>query len=44
VVAHAATLSEAAQKAYRIIPTIQFEGMHYRRDIGYRQLKRNAGK
>ena len=44
VVAHAATLSEAAQKAYRVIPTIQFEGMHYRKDIGYRQLKRDAGK
>jgi phosphoribosylamine--glycine ligase len=43
VVAHAATLSEAAQKAYRVIPTIHFEGMHYRRDIGYRQLKRDAG-
>ena len=44
VVAHAATLSDAVKKAYRVIPSIQFEGMHYRRDIGYRQLKRDVGK
>jgi phosphoribosylamine--glycine ligase len=44
VVAHADTLNEAVQKAYYVIPSIQFEGMHYRRDIGYRQLKRDAGK
>jgi len=42
VVAHGATLQEASQKAYAVIPTIQFTGMHYRRDIGYRQLKRDG--
>jgi phosphoribosylamine--glycine ligase len=42
VVAHGATLQEASKKAYSVIPQVQFEGMHYRRDIGYRQLKRDG--
>lgn len=41
VVAHGANLKEAARKAYSVIPQISFQGMHYRRDIGYRQLKRD---
>lgn len=42
VVAHGATLAEAAQKAYAVVPQIQFTGCHYRRDIGYRQLRRDG--
>jgi len=42
VVAHGATLAEAAQKAYAVVPQIQFAGGHYRRDIGYRQLRRDG--
>lgn len=42
VVAHGATLAEAAQKAYAVVPQIQFKGCHYRRDIGYRQLRRDG--
>jgi len=42
VVAHGATLAEAAQKAYAVVPQIQFAGCHYRRDIGYRQLRRDG--
>ena len=42
VVAHGATLAEAAQKAYAVVPQIQFTGSHYRRDIGYRQLRRDG--
>jgi len=39
VVARGATLREAADKAYEAAGYIQFEGMHYRRDIGWRGLK-----
>ena len=42
VVAHGATLQEAVKKAYSVVPKIRFEGCHYRRDIGYRQLKRDS--
>ena len=42
VVAHGATLAEAAQKAYAVVPQIQFAGCHCRRDIGYRQLRRDG--
>lgn len=42
VVAHGATLQEAVQKAYAVVPKIRFTGCHYRRDIGYRQLKRDS--
>ncbi len=41
VLAHGATLSEAAQKAYTLVGQVHFEGMHYRRDIGARQLLRD---
>ncbi len=42
VVAHGATLAEAARKAYAVAPQIRFTGCHYRRDIGYRQLRRDG--
>ncbi len=42
VVAHGATLREAAQRAYSVVPLVKFEGCHYRRDIGYRQLRRDG--
>jgi phosphoribosylamine--glycine ligase len=42
VVAHGKTLAEAAQRAYSVVPQIHFEGCHYRRDIGYRQLRRDG--
>ncbi len=43
VVAHGATLKEAVKKAYAVVPQVRFEGCHYRRDIGYRQLRRDEG-
>ena len=33
---------EAARRAYAVVPQIQYEGCHYRRDIGYRQLRRDG--
>ena len=42
VVAHGASLQEAARRAYAVVPQVRFEGCHYRRDIGYRQLKRDG--
>jgi phosphoribosylamine--glycine ligase len=42
VVAHGATLQEAARRAYAVVPQVRFEGAHHRRDIGYRQLKRDG--
>jgi phosphoribosylamine--glycine ligase len=42
VVAHGATLAEAAQKAYAVAPLVRFAGCHYRRDIGARQLRRDG--
>ena len=42
VVAHGPTLQEAARRAYAVVPLIQYEGCHYRRDIGYRQLRRDG--
>jgi len=42
VVAHGKTLAEAAERAYSVVPQIHFEGCHYRRDIGYRQLRRDG--
>jgi phosphoribosylamine--glycine ligase len=42
VVAQGATLAEAAQRAYKAVPLVQFAGCHYRRDIGARQLRRDA--
>lgn len=40
VTAHGATLAEAAARAYALIAQIHFDGMHFRRDIGARQLNR----
>ena len=31
--------NEAQQKAYDVIRQIQFDGMQYRKDIGYRAIK-----
>ncbi len=42
VVARGASLREAANRAYEAAGRIHFEGMHYRRDIGWRGL-RGAG-
>ena len=42
IVAHGATLAEAARKAYAVAPTVRFAGCHYRRDIGARQLRRDG--
>ncbi len=42
VVAHGGTLAEAARRAYAAVDTVKFDGMHYRRDIGARQLRRDA--
>jgi phosphoribosylamine--glycine ligase len=42
VVAHGPTLQEAARRAYAVVPQIKFEGCHCRRDIGYRQLRRDG--
>lgn len=33
------TIQEAAQTAYKGVETVQFEGMQYRHDIGYRAMK-----
>jgi len=33
------SIKEAIDTTYRVIQKIHFEGMHYRRDIGYRALK-----
>lgn len=42
VVAHGPTLEAAARLAYAVVPLIRFEGAHHRRDIGYRQLRRDG--
>ncbi len=39
VAARGTTLREAADRAYEAARIISFEGMHYRRDIGYRALQ-----
>ena len=44
VTARGENLSEAAARAYELVSQIHFEGMHYRRDIGARQLKRDSAK
>ncbi len=38
VVARGTTLQEAASRAYEAAARIHFEGMHYRKDIGWRGL------
>lgn len=42
VVAHGETLVSAAQNAYELVEKIHFDGMHFRSDIGARQLKRDG--
>ncbi|HWP57312.1 MAG TPA: phosphoribosylamine--glycine ligase [Candidatus Acidoferrales bacterium] len=39
VTARGASLSDALAEAYRAVAEIEWEGMHYRRDIGWRALK-----
>ena len=39
VCAHAPTLNDALKKVYEAIPKIRFEGVRYRRDIGYRAME-----
>ncbi len=41
VTALGATLAEAQKRAYAAIALIHFEGMQYRKDIGWRALQRN---
>lgn len=42
VVGMAEGIENAVAVAYKAISKIQFEGMHYRKDIGYRAVKRGA--
>lgn len=42
VCARGETLAEAAKNAYALVEQIHFDGMHFRRDIGARQLKRDG--
>jgi phosphoribosylamine--glycine ligase len=45
VVGMGETLQEAVDRAYRHIPSIGFQGMFYRKDIGFRGLRRlSAGE
>ncbi len=44
VVARGITLQEAADRAYEAASHIHFEGMHYRRDIGWRGLEGKIGE
>jgi len=34
------SLEVAIERAYEVVPHIQFEGMHYRKDIGHKALAR----
>ena len=36
------SIKEAVENAYRAVSTIKFKGMHYRKDIGARAIKRNT--
>ncbi len=42
ITAVADTLEDAYTKVYSVIPSISFEGMHYRKDIGFRALKKRT--
>ncbi|MFN5805362.1 MAG: phosphoribosylglycinamide synthetase C domain-containing protein, partial [Opitutia bacterium] len=44
VVAHGPDLRSAVRLAYEVVPLIKFEGCHYRRDIGHRQLRRESAR
>lgn len=37
------TIKEAVVRTYRAVEKVSFEGMHYRRDIAYRALRREEG-
>jgi phosphoribosylamine--glycine ligase len=39
VTALADSVKQAQQRAYQVIDEIQFDGMQFRRDIGYRAVK-----
>jgi phosphoribosylamine--glycine ligase len=41
VTARAGSIAEAIERVYQGAEKIQFEGMHYRKDIGYRALNRD---
>lgn len=40
ITAIADSLEDAYDKVYNAIPSVSFEGMHYRKDIGFRALKK----
>ena len=40
VVARGATVREAQQRAYAAVDAIRWDGVQYRRDIGYRAIAR----
>ena len=42
VTAGGADLSEALASAYEAVAAIQFDGMHYRRDIGQKGIRRQG--
>jgi phosphoribosylamine--glycine ligase len=42
VTAAAGSLEKALERAYQAMAEIHFDGMHYRRDIGHRALRRTA--
>ena len=42
VTASGADLATAIDAAYRGVRDISFDGMHYRRDIGHKGLRRNS--
>jgi len=42
VTALAGGVKQAQQRAYQVIQGIQFEGMQYRTDIGYRAIKASS--
>jgi len=37
------SVTEAQRAAYRMITSLQFDDMYYRKDIGYRAIAREAG-
>jgi phosphoribosylamine---glycine ligase len=43
VTALGATTAEAQRRAYHAISHVQFDGMHYRKDIGWRAVARQGG-
>jgi phosphoribosylamine--glycine ligase len=43
VTALASPIEEAVREAYRAVGEIQWDGIHYRKDIGQRAIKKNKG-